>query len=1618
MNRVFPERTRSHKALAAALLVSAVIGAKAHASPVVAGTNANTWVYLDDSPDSVPVPWRVLSTSWTLSAVAAGVAGVAVDGTPLQGVESPAAVMVNDARGSFQPGGLTLPAGAAAVSILGLGLPVITTGDPVPAGPELRFDTPDRAFAEPRTVSFHVVGVPAGAAVCLRLVEEHAPAVTWPGGPDAVVFAGCGRGPSGTVRISRAETPLAWAIAPSPGLAPASVAVPNRTTFTVTRPGPAMVDGRWRAADRDGDGVPDLVEAIYGGDPETADLDLDTDGDGVTDFDEWIRGSDPLDPADLPPDTDGDGWPDWDEERRSTASDPAVDPTASAAFPAATRLTETEHAVALDPTLDGDPVNGLTGAVALDAADLRFQGVAGRTSDGRAPATPLGAGVAVPPAVDMLAETLPALRFPAGAPVVLRLRRNVGDVNCTLATGNCVYRAFLPGRAELRPSDVDAFVDALAASNPAAPKWNTADDWRAVYATMYQTYAVANAAPAMHRYSDGGIALLEALLAWESGRTSGQRLLLGTRQAGAPTGAAEALSTRVEALYPSSGAPIAGPDTVSRLYEALAQAVAPGQMAASIRPVQTAIAALFALPVATAFTAEQARLRTSTTDAALAGLVQDVGLPLVAPTEPFAIAHTPAARRVNYLARLLATVGPGASLALQDPTADADADGLSNQTELFAPANAATRPDLADTDADGIGDAADLCALDPENACMLVDSLARDLDLDGIVDAVDNCVGLANADQADANNDGIGDACNLVAAIATPAADIIVPTGTVLQFASRFAAGEGGATLNWQFGALAAPHVGAAPPAVFAGTPGVYPVTLTATSGLPGERQTIDRRTIDVRGALKTASPLQLVADAATEGEPFTVAAYPPAGVPSLSEPRFTLPGGGVVFVDSVTLTYPADGTYTFSATASTPEGLLLSGSVDVSVQDTAPAAAFGVAVVDAAAGTYRFTSTSTAYDGIVSAVWDFGDLGAGASGDDVVHGFDAGGDYTVSLTVTDGDGSATTVSRVVTVVAPEVLPSSCTRSGTTLTLAIGRLNEARLVRVGTALQAIGAGIVDPTCGAATVSTIDTINVTGAAGNETFTLDFTAGAYTPGKTSEPGQTAEIELNVDLGGGYDMVILQGGASSETWRVLAGWGVRLNADADADLTLGNIEELSIRGGNGNDTLVVEATTGTAGGPSTIELEGEIGNDTLIGGAGDESLFGGDGTDRLQPNGGAHVLSGGTGTDTLDYTLQGGPMDVDLVAGTATGASTDQVDTLEKVWGTPFGDVLRGDANVNTLEGRGGPDLLQGGGANDTLLGGADADTLEGEDGNDALRGEDGDDTLIGGAGNDNLQGAAGEDTLTGGTENDTLYGGTENDVLDGEAGNDTLRGEDGDDALTGGPGNDRLEGGNGADDLFGGTETDTLVGGPGDDRLDGGAGTADTGDFQLAAAGVTVDLVAGTSTGVSEGADTVVGIERLLGSAFDDVLSGDAAINYLDGKAGNDSLDGREGNDTVIGGLGDDALVGGGGTADIASYQASLTPVSVDLGAGSATGEGADSLVGFERVYGSNFDDVLRGDAAANYLRGMGGNDELVGLAGIDFLQGDTGVDTFDGGTEKDTCRSSAGEVEVKVACEVN
>ncbi|KAA0948309.1 retention module-containing protein [Pseudomonas sp. ANT_H4] len=156
--------------------------------------------------------------------------------------------------------------------------------------------------------------------------------------------------------------------------------------------------------------------------------------------------------------------------------------------------------------------------------------------------------------------------------------------------------------------------------------------------------------------------------------------------------------------------------------------------------------------------------------------------------------------------------------------------------------------------------------------------------------------------------------------------------------------------------------------------------------------------------------------------------------------------------------------------------------------------------------------------------------------------------------------------------------------------------------------------------------------------------------------------------------------------------------------------------------------------------------------------------------------------------------------------------------------------------------------------------------------------------------------------------TLNGTAGDDILMAGPGNNILNGGDGNDVLTAGTGNNQLHGGNGTDLLFSGV---------GNDLLDGGAGI-DTASYAHATGGVTVDLgllVAQNTFGA--GTDTLMAVENLIGSNFNDTLIGNGSNNLLSGGLGNDTLSGGGGDDILIGGPGNNTLTGGTG-ADTFQY----------------------------------------------------------------------------------------------------
>ncbi|WP_348529662.1 beta strand repeat-containing protein [Pseudomonas fluorescens] len=158
-----------------------------------------------------------------------------------------------------------------------------------------------------------------------------------------------------------------------------------------------------------------------------------------------------------------------------------------------------------------------------------------------------------------------------------------------------------------------------------------------------------------------------------------------------------------------------------------------------------------------------------------------------------------------------------------------------------------------------------------------------------------------------------------------------------------------------------------------------------------------------------------------------------------------------------------------------------------------------------------------------------------------------------------------------------------------------------------------------------------------------------------------------------------------------------------------------------------------------------------------------------------------------------------------------------------------------------------------------------------------------------------------------------------TLTGTSGDDVLLAGNGDNTLNAGDGNDILSAGSGNNTLHGGAGDDLLYSGTGNDLLDGGTGN-DTVSYAHATAGVTVNLglLAAQNT-LGAGTDTLTGIENLIGSNFNDTLTGDGASNRISGGLGHDVLNGGGGDDLLIGGLGNNTLTGGSG-ADTFQWQA--------------------------------------------------------------------------------------------------
>ena len=488
-------------------------------------------------------------------------------------------------------------------------------------------------------------------------------------------------------------------------------------------------------------------------------------------------------------------------------------------------------------------------------------------------------------------------------------------------------------------------------------------------------------------------------------------------------------------------------------------------------------------------------------------------------------------------------------------------------------------------------------------------------------------------------------------------------------------------------------------------------------------------------------------------------------------------------------------------------------------------------------------------------------------------------------------------------------------------------------------------------------------------------------------------------------------------------------QLEGGAGYDQIWGGAGSDVIHGGEGADTL---AGSGTAPGDqdATTDINliyGEGGDDQISGGGAHDEAYGGDGNDQIYANGllygengddrlsagSASTLDGGAGNDSLN----GGSYD-DVLDG---GAGADSL------WGGYGKDVLHVDLGDSSVNGGDGDDLILVSGlrAGETATLGATPGVY--------VSGDYGDDRFViladlsaggvisfnGGPGGYSSESYDGHDELdlshaTGAVTVDLSqtaaqqtglgafilyqiedvrasdYGST----LTGDAHNNALTGGAGEDWLISAGGADQLSGGDGHDSVWGGAGDDLLEGGEGDDTIDGGAGI-DTVVYAQATTRVEIDLsFMEDQLTRGAGVDTLISIENVIGSAFDDRLMGGAGANALTGGAGADSLIGGDGADRFVYTALSDSTVAardviadftrGLDRIDLSALDASSATVGDQaFHLGATAGHEGDIVVTYDGLSGQTSVSLyVDGDATADAMIMLVGN--LTALAASDFI----------------------------------
>jgi Ca2+-binding RTX toxin-like protein len=270
--------------------------------------------------------------------------------------------------------------------------------------------------------------------------------------------------------------------------------------------------------------------------------------------------------------------------------------------------------------------------------------------------------------------------------------------------------------------------------------------------------------------------------------------------------------------------------------------------------------------------------------------------------------------------------------------------------------------------------------------------------------------------------------------------------------------------------------------------------------------------------------------------------------------------------------------------------------------------------------------------------------------------------------------------------------------------------------------------------------------------------------------------------------------------------------------SDSLFGEAGNDTLDGGEGEDFVIYRSSTaavvvdltkttgqvqdGLGGVDTLISIEGVIGSsqgDQFLGPQAATPYF------YVEGAGGADTIDGGTGAliREVGFTFDTAGVTVRLAGWVgATGAlptgytgsaldctgSIDVFRNIQNIEGSKFNDFLYGDANDNSIDGRGGSDFIDGGEGSDTIEFNQAAAGISVDLSRNLVL-DDGQ-----GIGSAAANAAVEQDTLA---SIENVDGGGFDDLIVGDGVGNLLNGQGGNDTLTGGGGNDVINGGDGID-----------------------------------------------------------------------------------------------------------------------------------------------------------------------------------------------------------------------------